>query len=91
MAYQSEAELIAALRQSEFWQYCQNYLQTRREALLLSDDAQTTEKLWEDRGAVREITRLFNLPNLIAAKLALDAQQRREAMLRVPDTEEYDG
>jgi len=91
MPYQSEAELLAALRESDFWKYVQNYLQTRREALLLSDDAQTTERLWQDKGAVRELTRLFNLPNLIMAKLALDAQQRLEALKATPDLEDYDG
>lgn len=92
MPYPTEAELLAALGESDFWKYIREYLQARRESLLLSDETQTIEQLWKDKGAIRELTRLFNLPNLVAAKLTMDAQRRAEALAAYnPDGEDFDG
>lgn len=91
-SHQTEVEFLAALRESEFWKYLQGYLMRRRDLLFLSDDAQTNEQMWKDKGAIRELTQLLNLPNLVMTKLSLEAERRREAAMQTErHLEDYDG
>lgn len=95
MAFQSEMELLAALKQSEFWQYIESYLDTRRENVFATELAAATDssQICKAQGAIAELTRLKNLPNLILAKVTMEAERRRMQGMETlnPEREDYDG
>ncbi len=73
--------LADEIRGSQLWQRIERHLRNRREAMLLAD-ATTDADNWKQRGAVRELTFLLNLPMVLEAEEAL----AREQVLRDPTT-----
>jgi hypothetical protein len=92
----TDVELWASLKDSEMWKLMERTLDTRREMLFATDfcEAKTENDRARAQGAITEITRMKNFPNMALNVMMERAQAQRTNALALherADGDEFDG
>jgi hypothetical protein len=89
----SDVEMWAQLKDSEYWKLIERTLDVRREMLFATElsSATTPEQMCKAQGAIAEVTRLKNLPNLALAHMTEQAERQRAMAQERRDPEDFDG